>query len=477
MSDQAGATGAGSAEPVGAPEIPGYQVRHRLGAGAGGVVWSAVRVLDRARVAIKVIGVAGDPARTDGDHRAELAALRGVHHPHVVRLIEDLTLPDGRLAVVLDEVRGGTLARMVQARGHLTPAETVTVLTALATTLADLHRLGVTHADLSPGNVLFQLDGRPMLADLGRSRVAGVRRREVAGTAGYVDPAVLAGAAPSPASDVYSLAALGWLCLVGEAPGPALLRPPLRSACPTVPEALAAAIEAALDPDPIRRIDAAELAYATYAACPTEPVELAPGPDPAGDLTHRIRLHAAAEPGNESVPRWRVPRWRVPRWRVPRWRVPRWLTRTALVGALVAVVIPGLVLVLRPPPNATPSPGRGPAPAELASARAAAFAQPDLGPGGFDAPGSRAWLADAAALSRLKAAGLHYEGLRIELSRVTLVADDGERAELTVAVRTSAYDVVDNSRAVRQRAPASDMELVHLHLLRTGSGWRIEGSG
>ncbi|MDP9221001.1 MAG: protein kinase, partial [Actinomycetota bacterium] len=171
MSDRAGATGAGSAKPAGAPEIPGYQVRHRLGAGAGGVVWSAVRDLDRSRVAIKVIDAAGGPAPTDGGHGDELAALRGVQHPHVVRLIEDFTLPDGRLALVLDEVRGGTLARVVRARGHLTPPETVTVLTALATTLADLHRLGVTHADLSPGNVLFHLDGRPMLADLGLSRV------------------------------------------------------------------------------------------------------------------------------------------------------------------------------------------------------------------------------------------------------------------------------------------------------------------
>jgi hypothetical protein len=425
-------------------------------------VWSAVSDLDRSRVAIKIIDAAGDPARTDGDHGAELARLRGVEHPHVVRLIEDITLPGGRLALVLDEVRGGTLARVVQARGQLTPAETVTVLTALARTLADLHRLGVIHADLSPGNVLFQLDGRPMLADLGLSRVAGVLGRAVAGTAGYVDPAVLAGAAPSPASDVYSLAALGWLCLVGEAPGPALLRPPLRRACPTVPEALAVAIEAALDPDPVRRTDAAELAYAAYASCPAEPVELASGPDPAGDLTHRIRLLAAAAPVTASV---------------PRWRVRRWLTRTALVGALLAVVGTGLALVLRAPANATPSPGLGPSAAELASARAAAFAQPRVGAGGFDAPGSDAWLADTAALGRLKDAGLHYEGLRIELSRVTLVADDGERAELTVAVRTSAYDVVDVTGMVRQRAPASGVALLHLHLLRTGSGWRVERSG
>jgi hypothetical protein len=36
---------------------------------------------------------------------------------------------------------------------------------------------------------------------------------------------------------------------------------------------------------------------------------------------------------------------------------------------------------------------------------------------------------------------------------------------------------VDVTGMVRQRAPASGVALLHLHLLRTGSGWRVERSG
>ncbi len=142
-------------------------------------------------VAIKVVAPQGNST----DSPVELAVLRGVRHPHVVRLVEDIGLPGGAVALVLERASGGSLARVVDARGHLTPAETVTVLTALATTLVDLHRMGVTHGDISPGNVLFHADGRPVLADLGVSHVAATHRTEAWGTDGFVDPAVLAGEA------------------------------------------------------------------------------------------------------------------------------------------------------------------------------------------------------------------------------------------------------------------------------------------
>src|SRR3954453_20130355 len=135
-------------DPVRAPHVPGYFVGPVLGVGSTGSVWSAARLADGRSVAIKVVAPQGNPMNSP----VELAVLRGVRHSHVVRFIEDISLPDGTVALVLELASGGSLARVAGARGHLTPAETVTVLTALATTLVDLHRMGVTHGDISPGN-------------------------------------------------------------------------------------------------------------------------------------------------------------------------------------------------------------------------------------------------------------------------------------------------------------------------------------
>jgi eukaryotic-like serine/threonine-protein kinase len=279
-------------DPVRAPHIPGYLVGSALGTGSAGRVWSAVRASDGWSVAIKVIAPQGSSTGSP----VELAVLRGVRHPHVIRFVEDIILSGGAVALVLERASGGSLARVVGARGHLTPAETVTVVTALATTLVDLHRMGVTHGDISPGNVLFHADGRPVLADLGVSQVTATARAEAWGTDGFVDPAVLAGDPAGPASDVYALGALGWFCLAGTAPGHAALRPDLSGLCPDAPVPLVVAIQAALEPDPRRRIGAAALACAAYDSCVAGPVALACGDDPDAGLTHRIRRPARAAP-------------------------------------------------------------------------------------------------------------------------------------------------------------------------------------
>jgi serine/threonine protein kinase len=228
------------------PYVPGYDLLEPLGRGATSVVWRARpdSCIDpragSAQVAIKIVTAGPDAER-------ELAVLSGVRHPHLLELHEVVALGAERLAVVTDLLEGGTLASVVAARGRLRPGEVVTVLVPLAQALGALHATGVLHGDLAPGNVLFTLDGRPALTDLGTTRITGEPRDEVYGTAGYVDPVVLTGGDPTAASDVYGLGALGWLALTGSPPPSPVHRPPLRELAPSAPQALVAAIEAAVD--------------------------------------------------------------------------------------------------------------------------------------------------------------------------------------------------------------------------------------
>ena len=271
-----------------APSIAGYDVVEPIGGGGTGTVWSAVAP-DGATVAIKVV-----PAVDADDALVELAVLGRIRDPHLVRLHQALTLPSGDVALVLDHLAGGTVGTVVRTRGHLAPGELVTLLSPVASTVARLHGIGVVHGDLSPDNVLLDLDGRPFVADLGLARIVGADPAELRGTEGFVAPEVLAGAMPSAASDVHALGALAWFCLTGEAPGPAVVRGRLAEHVTGLPDELVETVELALRTRPEERPDADALAVAIFQSAPAEPVVLARGGDEVGLLTRRIR--AAARP-------------------------------------------------------------------------------------------------------------------------------------------------------------------------------------
>src|SRR6476646_10037988 len=318
------------------PRVPGHVVHDLIGRGASGAVWAATRIHDRRRVAVKVVavGAPGVGVGADGDAAAaqavrELAVLTRIDNPHVVRLHCATPLEDGRLALVLDLVDGGSLAAVVAGRGHLSAGECVTVLAPIARAVADLHTAGVLHGDLSPGNVLFAADGRPMLSDLGVARLTGERVEDVWATTGFVAPEVADGGQPSPAADVYALGALGWYALTGAAPPSVALRPPLPALAPQAPAGLLRVLVDCLARDPARRPAADQVAVDVFDAAPAEPVRLASGADPAVELTHRLRAAAAEPPAVEAGRRSpltslaslasavRAGAGRRPRWRLP----------------------------------------------------------------------------------------------------------------------------------------------------------------
>ncbi len=289
-----------------APPVPGYELGALLGRGGTSEVWAGVALDGGRRVAVKVVRAELDALEVASREATVSARAASVH---VVPVEACVPLPDGRVAVVMPHLLGGALDALVRARGHLSPGEVVTVLAPVASALGRLHDLGVVHGDVSPGNVLLDLDGRPMLADLGLGHVVGDVSPGVWGTDGYVAPEVLLGADPSPASDVYALGALGWLCLTGTVPGPPGLRPELSEVClagegsDPVVSALATAISA----EPRDRPGAHELAWLLFAAAEPEPLRLVHGDDEVSAVTYRLRAAAGRPPAGAS--RRRRPWW------------------------------------------------------------------------------------------------------------------------------------------------------------------------
>ncbi|HET9657028.1 MAG TPA: serine/threonine-protein kinase, partial [Kineosporiaceae bacterium] len=300
--------------PLWPPHVPGLRLSYPLGRGAHGEVWAAVDAGTGEQVAVKLRRPSGrrptcgagpatraprgaarvDDAETDAGEAAdaeaaerlarEIALLRRIDHPHVVRLRRVLDLPDGSRALVLDHAAGGSLARLVRLRGPLEPAEVSTLLVTLARALADLHADGLVHGDLAPGNVLFTGEGRPLLSDLGLGAVFGTDRGDPAwATPGFADPA--AGPSADPARDLWGLGAVGWFALVGRSPSSAgqgsevaEASGPVGGALPGGRTALVRLLLRCLDADPVRRPTAAEVARLAWLAVTPGPLSLPPLP-------------------------------------------------------------------------------------------------------------------------------------------------------------------------------------------------------
>ena len=309
--------------PTAAPVVPGHVLEELLGRDGSGEVWRARPRAGGPPVAVKVL-VRGDPERQE----REAALLGELDHPHLVRLHEvvrrEVRGAPAQVALVLDLLEGGSLAALLARRGRLRPGEVVTTVAPVAAALAHAHDRGVVHGDLSPGNVVFTAEGRPVLTDLGTARLVGdTARAEV--TPAYVDPVVARGGAPGPASDVFGVAAAAFHALTGVAPWNAAdpggtlavaatgQLPDLALLAPEAPEELVRVVLRGLSEEPHERGSAAAFALDLRHACRPEPVRLpvagvpdaelaVTGRGPRTELTHQVpgrrprAAHAAAAP-------------------------------------------------------------------------------------------------------------------------------------------------------------------------------------
>ncbi len=281
----------------------GYVVERLLGGGGSGEVWRGRVAATGEPVALKRIPIAdAEQARRA---RTEAALLTELDHPHLVRLHALVATSDASV-LVLDLADGGSLAELLNARGRLTPGETITAVAPIAAALAYLHGAGVVHGDVSAANILFTTAGVPLLADVGTARLTG-DGADAACTPAYADPAVAGGCVPGPPSDVFMLGAVALHALTGSPPWPAesgeaalalAARGDLddvaqRLAAAEVPSAMVPVLARALTVDPHRRGTAADLALDLRHSGEPLAVELAAGRARAAPVARTGPRHAA----------------------------------------------------------------------------------------------------------------------------------------------------------------------------------------
>jgi eukaryotic-like serine/threonine-protein kinase len=253
-----------------------YEVRALLGAGGMGEVYGAHDRLLNRRVALKVVRPGIAPEYLVGEGRA----LAAIHHPGIVA-VHTMGTHRGISFLVLERVSGLSVDRLLnerRARGErFGIGEALELLVAVADALAVVHRAGLAHRDVKPGNVMLAPGGRVVLMDFGLVLPYADREghRSVAGSLQYMAPEALSGSVAEGSAnlvDVYALGVLAFELLTGVAPfdgteAAELYRAKIRARLPRVrdhrsdvPAAVDALVAQLLEPDPNDRPPGAEAA-------------------------------------------------------------------------------------------------------------------------------------------------------------------------------------------------------------------------
>lgn len=200
-----------------------YQLLEVLGKGGMAVVYRARDLMLERLVAVKVLreDYSDDPDFVEL-FRHEAKAAANLSHPNIVT-VHDFGLDNGQLFIVMEHVPGTDLKTLLKKRGRFSADEALPLLIQACAGLGYAHRAGLVHCDVKPQNMLVTPDMRLKVTDFGIARALSTIQPEeqsdiVWGSPQYYAPEQAAGAAPSPASDVYSLGIILYEILTGSLP-------------------------------------------------------------------------------------------------------------------------------------------------------------------------------------------------------------------------------------------------------------------
>ncbi|MCA9244449.1 MAG: serine/threonine protein kinase [Phycisphaerales bacterium] len=273
---------ADSAAVLASNSIAGYEIVAERSRGGQGVVYEALQIATRRRVAIKVLhDQPGDSARARFER--EVQVLAQLRHPNIVTIF-DSSRDAGRCFYAMDFVDGLPLDRWLAARAaagqQWSMRDTLRLFARICDALQSAHVRGVIHRDLKPNNVLVDAAGEPRIVDFGLAKITGdnsaaaqmTMTGQFVGSLPWSSPEQLAGSADhvDTRSDVFALGVMLFQSLTGRFPYPLDVPvaeavqnirsrdvPPPSQSAPSIPSDVDTLVLKCLDKDPDRRYQTA----------------------------------------------------------------------------------------------------------------------------------------------------------------------------------------------------------------------------
>jgi eukaryotic-like serine/threonine-protein kinase len=210
-------------------QIGPYRILSQIGEGGMGIVYKAKDERLERIVALKVIrGFESEPSRRQR-FRQEARAAAQVTHPNACR-IYDITEDQERLVLVMEFIEGEPLTKRIE-RSSLPAQEAAQIVLAVLSALEAIHKAGVIHRDLKPGNIVLSASGTKLL-DFGIAKHTRVDTPKESlatlldntspgaflGTPRYASPEQFRGQPADARSDLFSMGMIFFEMLTGRPP-------------------------------------------------------------------------------------------------------------------------------------------------------------------------------------------------------------------------------------------------------------------
>jgi tRNA A-37 threonylcarbamoyl transferase component Bud32 len=212
-----------------ARQLGQYALDDKIGEGAFGAVYRAHHALMRRPVAVKLLQTEKLTQSSAARFEREVQLTSQLTHPNTITLYDYGRTPEGIFYYAMEYLDGLTIDRLVKQYGAQPAGRVIAILRQVCGSLAEAHAIGLVHRDIKPANVfLTQRGGVPdfvKVLDFGLVKVRDTQggteltmTEATLGTPLYMSPEAVEHANDVDArSDLYSLGAVGYFLVTGEA--------------------------------------------------------------------------------------------------------------------------------------------------------------------------------------------------------------------------------------------------------------------
>ncbi len=260
-----------------------YEIVEKLGSGGQSIVYKAHDPLLDRHVAIKQVATQLAADERFIDRFREVARQLASLQCEQIVTIHDLMEDQRGLFIVMEFVEGHTIERsLATTEEAVEPKAVLQLLWRIASGLAAIHRMGIVHRDVKPGNIIVGEGLRVKITDFGVAAPIGEAVSMRLGTTKYMAPELFAGKRVDGRADIYSLGMIAYEMLLGRPKfneifhdivrdphsealrwmkwhsSPDEVAPPLAEVNPAVPAALSGIVGRMMAKDPEERFDNVE---------------------------------------------------------------------------------------------------------------------------------------------------------------------------------------------------------------------------
>jgi len=203
-------------------QIKHYKIIEKIGFGGMGEVFHAFDTQLERDVAIKILHKAISENKQNAQRLVrEARAAAKLVHPNVVTIYEVGQDDFGRY-IVMEYVKGTSFSELIKNEGPLSVERSIDITVQVLKALALAHKMGITHRDIKPDNVLITENNEAKVLDFGIAKMeqkAGLTMAgEVLGTIEFMAPEQMLGEEINYTSDIYSTGIMLFMALTKELP-------------------------------------------------------------------------------------------------------------------------------------------------------------------------------------------------------------------------------------------------------------------